>query len=76
MRYGLSESGLPPNSVVFGGTVLPNSIPHFSSSKMSQFQLGNFENPWGGGGGSQFLVAEQLYIWPPLSGSLSQFFFV
>ena len=25
-RYGLSKSVVPPNSVLFGGTVLPNSV--------------------------------------------------
>ena len=26
MRNGLSKSGVPPNSVLFGGTVPPNSV--------------------------------------------------
>ena len=26
MRYGLSKSGVLPNSVLFGGTVPPNSV--------------------------------------------------
>ena len=26
MRYGFSKSGVPPNSVLFGGTVPPNSV--------------------------------------------------
>ena len=26
MSYGLSKSGVPPNSVLFGGTVPPNSV--------------------------------------------------
>ena len=26
IRYSLSESGVPPNSVLFGGTVPPNSV--------------------------------------------------
>ena len=26
MRYDLSKSGVPPNSVLFGGTVPPNSV--------------------------------------------------
>ena len=26
MRYGFSKSGVPPNSVLFGGAVPPNSV--------------------------------------------------
>ena len=26
LRYGFSKSGVPPNSVLFGGTVPPNSV--------------------------------------------------
>ena len=26
MRYGFLKSGVPPNSVLFGGTVPPNSV--------------------------------------------------
>ena len=26
LRYGFSKSGVPPNSVLFGGTVTPNSV--------------------------------------------------
>ena len=26
IRYSLSESGVPPNSAIFGGTVPPNSV--------------------------------------------------
>ena len=31
MRYGLSESGVPPNSVLFGGTV-PSNIMLFGGT--------------------------------------------
>ena len=39
MRNGFSKSGVPPNSVLFGGTVPPNSFPLIEQGKALQEML-------------------------------------
>ena len=42
LRYGFSKSGVPPNSVLFGGTVPPNSVLFGGTVSPNSFpQLGD-----------------------------------
>jgi len=42
MRYGFSKSGVPPNSVLFGGTVPPNSVLFGGTVPPNSFPLLRF----------------------------------